>query len=76
MKTKAIITAVLLSATNMIWAAGGQSIDTVDVSNIVPTKAEVTKITVQGPIDQFNTEVKNDEKIDTSSLQQSYNGNS
>ena len=76
MKTKAIVTAVLLSATGIAFASGGRNLDTVDVSNIVPTQAEVTAISVQGPTDQFNVKTENNEKIDTSSLKQSYNGKS
>ena len=46
MKTKAIITAVLLAATNMAWASGGLSIDSVDenILNIEPNQAEMTEI--------------------------------
>ena len=56
MKTKAIITAVLLTSTSMAWANGGKSIDTVDVNNVEPTQAEVTPIMPQGPVNQFSQE--------------------
>lgn len=75
MKTKAILLAILLSATGTTWASG-LSIDSVDVSNITPTQAEVTEIKVQGSIDAFNMEVENNEKVDTSSLKQTYDGKS
>ena len=71
MKTKATLFAVLLAATGTSWASG-LSIDSVDVSNIQPTDVEITEIKVQGPTDAFNVKVENSEKVDTSSLQQSY----
>ncbi len=71
MKTKATLFAALLAATGTSWASG-LSIDSVDVSNIQPTEVEITEIKVQGPTDAFNVKVENNEKVDTSSLQQSY----
>jgi len=75
MKTKATLLAVLLSATGTTFASG-LSIDSVDVSNITPTSVEITEITTQGPIDAFNVKVKNNDKIDTSTLKQAYDGKS
>ena len=75
MKTKTIVTAILLSATGIVFASGGGglSIDTVDVSNIKPTKAEVTEIKVQGTtIDQFEASAERDDPVDTSALELSY----
>ena len=71
MKTKATLIAVLLAATGTTFASG-LSIDSVDVSNIQPTKAEITEIAVQGPTDAFNVKVENTGKINTSALKQSY----
>lgn len=77
MKTKATLLAILLSATGVTWATG-VDINSVDVSNIQPTKAEITEIKVQGPTDAFNVIVKSNdkEKVDTSKLKQTYNGKS
>ena len=71
MKIKATLIAVLLAATGTTFASG-LSIDSVDVSNIQPTKAEITEIAVQGPTDAFNVKVENTGKINTSALKQSY----
>ncbi len=76
MKAKAIVFTLLLTVTGMAFGAGGRSVDNVDVSNITPTKAEVTPISVQGPTDQFNVKIDGDEKVDSSSLKQSYDGKS
>ena len=75
MKTKATLLAVLLSATGTTLASG-LSIDSVDVSNVTPTNVEITEINAQAPIDAFNVNVENNDKVDTSALKQSYNGKS
>lgn len=71
MKTKATLIAVLLSATGTTFATG-LSIDSVDESNITPTEVEITEIKVQGSLDAFNVDVKNSEKADITSIQQSF----
>jgi len=75
MKTKATLIAVLFAATGTTFASG-LSIDSVDVSNIKPTKVEITEINAQGPIDTFNVKVKNNDKVNTSALKHTYNGKS
>ncbi len=75
MKTKAIVTLILLSVTSMAWANGGRSIDNVDANNIAPTPAEVTKIQMQEPTDQFDATVDSVENVGTSSLQQAHGNN-
>ena len=59
MKTKATITAILLSAANMAWASGGVNIDNVEqhmnANNWVKTQAERSEITVQAPVDKFRS---------------------
>ncbi len=78
MKTTATLLALLLSATGTTWASG-LSIDSVDVSDITPTKvetAEITKIKVQGPTDAFDVMVKATTSVDTSTLNQNYDGRS
>ena len=75
MKTKATLLTILLSATGTTWASG-LSIDSVDVSNVTPTKVEITEIKAQGSLDAFNVKVKNNKNVDTSSLKQTYKGKS
>lgn len=77
MKTKVTLLAALLSATGATWASG-VDINSVDVSKIQPTEAEITEIKVQGPTDAFNVMVKSNdkEKVDTSKLKQAYDGRS
>ena len=75
MKTKATFIAILLAVTGTSWASG-LSIDSVDISNIKPTKIEITEIKVQAPTDAFNVKVENEKKVDTSSLKQNYDGRS
>ena len=75
MKTKATLLTILLSATGSTWASG-LSIDSVDVSNVTPTKVEITEIKAQGSLDAFNVKVKNNKNVDTSSLKQTYKGKS
>ena len=72
MKTKAIVTLALLLTSGLALAQGGRDINNIDVNNVKPTAVEITEIKVQGPTDQFNVKVENAEKVDTSSLQQSY----
>lgn len=75
MKTKATLLAILLLATGITFASG-LSIDSVNVSNATPTKVEITEIKAQGSLDAFNVKVKNNKKVDTSSLKQTYDGKS
>ena len=75
MKIKATLIAVLLAATGTTFASG-LSIDSVDESNIQPTKVEITEIKAQGPIDAFNVKVKSKQQADTRQLMQSYDGRS
>jgi hypothetical protein len=75
MKTKATLLAILLLATGITFASG-LSIDSVNVSNVTPTKVEITEIKAQGSLDAFNVKVKNNKKVDTSSLKQTYDGKS
>ena len=59
MKTKATLTAILLSAANMAWASGGVNIDNVEqhmnANSWIKTQAEQTEITVQAPVDKFRS---------------------
>jgi len=75
MKTKATLLAILLLAPGITFASG-LSIDSVNVSNATPTKVEITEIKAQGSLDAFNVKVKNNKKVDTSSLKQTYDGKS
>lgn len=82
MKAKALLTAVLLAATNFAWANGGLSIDTVeqhmDANNWVATDTARSDIVVQGPIDQFDVAIpgRDDYLVDTNQFRQSYDGQS
>jgi len=76
MKTKAIVTLALLLTSGLAIAQGGRDINNIDVNNVKPTTVEITEIRVQGPTDQFNVKVDNAEKVDTSSLKNSYDGHS
>ena len=82
MKSKALITAVLLAATNFAWAQGGLSLDTVEdhmqVNDWTATETAGPKIVTQGPLDQFeNYESEQAEYfVDTDRLQQGYSGQS
>ncbi|MEM7401709.1 MAG: hypothetical protein AAF304_07150 [Pseudomonadota bacterium] len=75
MKTQATLIAVLFAATGTTFASG-LSIDSVDVSNIQPTKVEITEIKTQGPVDAFNVRVESEKQADTRQLKQSYDGRS
>ena len=72
MKTKAIVTLALLLTSGLALAQGGRDLSNIDVNNVKPAAVEITEIRVQDPTDQFNIKVENTEKVDTSSLQQSY----
>ncbi len=82
MKSKALLTAVLLAATNFAWAQGGLSIDNAEqhmnANNWVTTEADRPEIFAQGPIDQFDvvTPGREDYLVDTYRLKQSYDGQS
>ena len=75
MKTKTTLIAVLFAATGTTFASG-LSIDSVDVSKTQPTKAEITEIKPQGPIDAFKVKVESKQQADTRQLKQSYDGRS
>ena len=80
MKAKALITAVLLAATNFAWANGGLSIDNVEqhmnADNWADTQTERQEIVVQGPIDKFDVEIPKQDSyfVDTNKLKQNYDG--
>ena len=82
MKAKALLTAVLLAATNFAWANGGLSIDNVEQSmnanNWVATDTARPEIFAQGPIDKFDVAVpgRDDYLVDANLLKQSYDGQS
>jgi len=82
MKSKALLTAVLLAATNFAWANGGISIDNVEqhmnTENWVATDTAPQKIIAQGPIDQFDVVTPDRDRtlVDTNNLKQSYDGQS
>lgn len=79
MKGKAIITAVLLAASNFALANGGLSIDNVqqnmNAENTKTTESERPKIVAKGPIDKFENAPKTASVfVDTDRLQHSYDG--
>lgn len=76
MKTKALVTLTLLLVSGLTLASGGRDINNIDVQDNVSTNVEITKLNAQGPLDAFNVNVGSNEKIDTSSLKQSYDGKS
>ena len=81
MKVKALLTAVLLAATNFAWAQGGLTIDNVeqhmDANNWVATDTARSEIVAQGPIDQFRVApIRDDYLVDTDQFRQSYDGQS
>lgn len=78
MKTKALLTAVLLAASNFAWAQGGLSIDNVEANDYVSANNSQPKIVVQGPIDKFEivTPDRNRTLVDTNKFKQSYDGQS
>lgn len=82
MKAKALLTAVLLAATNFAWAQGGLTIDNVeqhmDADNWVATDTARSEIVAQGPIDQFEVVApsRDDYLVDTNQFKQSYDGQS
>lgn len=82
MKTKALLTAVLLTATTFVSANGGLSIDNVEQSmnanNWVATDTARPEIFAQGPIDKFDVVIpgREDYLVDANLLKQSYDGQS
>ena len=82
MKAKALLTAVLLAATNFAWAQGGLDINNaeqhMDANNWVATDTARSEIVAQGPIDQFEVLVpgRDDYLVDTNKFKQSYDGQS
>ena len=80
MKAKALLTAVLLTATTFASASGGLSIGNVEQSmnanNWVATDTARAEIVAQGPIDQFEvvTPDRNRTLVDINQLKQSYDG--
>ncbi|MGI9227924.1 MAG: hypothetical protein ACR2PU_03940 [Gammaproteobacteria bacterium] len=78
MKAKALLTAVLLAATNFAWANGGVSLDNAIANGYVSTDNDRPEVVVQGPIDQFDVEVRSNDQfiVDTDELKQSYDGQS
>jgi len=82
MKSKALLTAVLLAATNFAWAQGGLSIDNAEqhmnANNWVATDTARPEIFAQGPIDKFEVAVpgRDDYLVDTNLFKQSFGGQS
>ena len=78
MKAKALLTAVLLAATNFAWAQGGLGIDNVgqhmDADNWSDTQASRGEIVVQGSIDNFDVKAPRSNFVDTNTLKQNYSG--
>ena len=75
MKAKALLTAVLLAATNFAWAQGGMSIDNAKATNYEAYDNNRSEVVVQGPLDKFNAEARTF-IVDTEMLKQDYNGQS
>ena len=75
MKAKALLTAVLLAATNFAWAQGGLSIDNAEATGYMSTDNSQAEIVVQGPIDQFDVSTTR-VIVDTNKLMQGYDGQS
>ena len=73
MKSKALLTAVLLTATNLAWAQGGLSIDNADANGYVSNHSDRAEIVVQGPIDKFAVEAR-PVLVDTEKFKNSNNG--
>ena len=77
MKAKALLTAVLLAATNFAWAQGGLGIGQVekhmDADNWVQTEAGRDYIMTKGPIDKFEVEAPR-VIVDTDQFKNSNNG--
>jgi hypothetical protein len=76
MKNKALITLTLLLTSGLTLASGGRDINNVDTQSNTPTNVEITELKAQGPLDAFNVKVESTDKVDTSSLNQTYNGKS
>lgn len=75
MKVKAILTAVLLTVTNFVWASGGLSIDNVKTTNFESNDNHRPEIVVKGPIDKFNVQTR-DVVVNKNKLRQDYDGQS
>ncbi len=77
MKTKTLLTAALLAASNFALAQGGLTIDNVEAhmnaNNWVATQTERQEIVVQVPIDKYDVTLpnRNREIVDTNKLKQS-----
>lgn len=78
---KALLTAVLLTATNFAWASG-LSLDNVEqhmgTNDYVSFDNSRPEIVVQGAIDQFDAIIPGRDQyiVDTDQLKQSYDGQS
>lgn len=73
MKAKALLTAVLLAATNFAWAQGGLSIDSVEANGYMSANNSQPEIVVQGPIDQFDVDAPRT-LVDTDKYKNTNNG--
>ena len=78
MKAKTILTAVMLMTTNMAFATGGLSIDSVKEANFISVNDSKPVIVTQGPIDKFNVQVIDStvSTVDTEKLRKDYDGQS
>ena len=82
MISKSLCTITIFAFSNIIWASGGLSIDSVDkhmnTSGWITTKSERTKITTQAPVDRFNVNlgVHQEYFVDTNKFKQNYDGQS
>ena len=78
MKSKAILTAVLLAATNFAWANGGLSIDATEDNGYRSASNNQPEIVVQGPTNQFDVALASREQyvVDTNQFKQSNDGKS
>ena len=80
MKAKALITAVLLTASNFAWANGGLSIDNfeqhMNADNWADTQTDRPEIAGQGPVDKFDVELPKQDTyfVDTNKLKHNYDG--
>ena len=81
MKAKAIVTTVLLAASNFAAANGGLGIDNVeqhmDAINWADTQANQQEIIVQGALDRFQDYAAGEVTVvDVNQLKQAYDGQS
>ncbi len=74
MKAKALLTAVLLAATNFAWAQGGLSIDNAEATGYMSTDNSQAEVVVQGPIDKFDVDTPRSNFVDANTLKQNYDG--